>query len=99
LSSDEYRAGLERLDALCRWLRPGVVCVVGLTGWRAATGDRHAAAGLQDRDLGGRPVYLMPNPSGLNAHTNVEDLAQHLRAAGAVADGETGREHAGPGRT
>ena len=31
--------------------------------------------------LGGRPVYVMPNPSGLNAHTDVDDLVRHLRAA------------------
>jgi TDG/mug DNA glycosylase family protein len=86
LAAAEFRGGLERLEVLCRWLRPAAVCVIGLTGWRAATGDRSASAGVQERGLGGRPVYLMPNPSGLNAHTNVEDLARHLRAAAALAD-------------
>jgi TDG/mug DNA glycosylase family protein len=35
--------------------------------WRLATGDRTAAVGPQDALLGGRPVWLLPNPSGLNA--------------------------------
>lgn len=86
LDPAEYRAGLPRLEALCSWLRPGAVCIIGLTGWRAATGDRRAAVGPQDQQLGGRPVYLMPNPSGLNAHTSLEDLAGHFRDAAALAD-------------
>jgi len=89
LDPSEYRTGLDRLDALCTWLQPGAVCIVGLTGWRAASGDRRATAGAQERDLGGRPVYLMPNPSGLNAHTNVDGLAAHFRAALATADRAT----------
>ncbi|MFZ4519531.1 MAG: uracil-DNA glycosylase family protein [Microthrixaceae bacterium] len=81
LAAAEFRAGLDRLERLCAWLRPGAVAVAGVTGWRAATGHRAAAVGWQERSLGGRPVYLMPNPSGLNAHTSVEDLAGHLRRA------------------
>ncbi len=87
LRPDEFRHGLERLDALCRWLRPGAVCVLGVTGWRLATGDRRAGLGTQERTLGGRPVHVMPNPSGLNAHTDVTDLAGHLTAALRIADG------------
>ena len=85
LDPGEYRLGVQRLDRLCEWLQPQAVCVVGLTGWRAAT-DRSATAGLQERTLGGRPVWLMPNPSGLNAHTSLDDLAEHLRAAAALAE-------------
>jgi TDG/mug DNA glycosylase family protein len=86
LSPEEFRDGLGRLDALCAWLRPGAVCVIGVTGWRAASGDRRARLGPQERTVGGRPVYVMPNPSGLNAHTDVADLAHHLRTAAALAD-------------
>ena len=45
--------------------------------------DRRAVAGWQEHGVGGRPAYLMPNPSGLNAHAQVPDLAAHLRAAAA----------------
>jgi hypothetical protein len=41
--------------------------VLGLTTWRTATGDRTATVGPQQARLGGRPVWLLPNPSGLNA--------------------------------
>ena len=84
LHPDEYRSGMQRLEALCSWLRPGAVCVVGLSGWRVAV-DRRAVAGPQIRRVGGRPVYLMPNPSGLNTHVSVDDLAGHFRAAGELA--------------
>jgi TDG/mug DNA glycosylase family protein len=56
------------------------VCFVGLAGWRAAI-DRRAVAGPQERTIGGRPAYLMPNTSGLNAHARPEDFVAHLRAA------------------
>jgi TDG/mug DNA glycosylase family protein len=85
LAPAEYPAGIERVRDLVSWLRPAVLCVVGLTGWRAAV-DRSAVAGPQPGGLAGTPVYLMPNPSGLNAHMDVPRLADHLRAA--VAHGE-----------
>jgi len=86
LSSREFADGFKRLEALCRWLDPGAVCVLGITGWRAATGDRHAVVGAQARTVGGRPVYVAPNPSGLNARTSVDDLVGHLHGALALAD-------------
>ncbi|MEQ8840467.1 MAG: uracil-DNA glycosylase family protein [Acidimicrobiales bacterium] len=80
LSRDEYQAGLARVERLCAWLRPAAVCMVGLAGWRAAA-DRRATAGWQTRDLGGSPVYVMPSTSGLNAHSQLPDLTEHIRSA------------------
>jgi double-stranded uracil-DNA glycosylase len=80
LSSGDYSHGVARLERLCGWLQPEVVCVLGLTGWRRSV-DPRATAGPQARRLGGRPVYLMPNPSGANAHVGVDDLVDHLRSA------------------
>jgi TDG/mug DNA glycosylase family protein len=80
LTREEYRAGAERLDRLCAWLEPAAVCVVGLAGWRAAI-DRKAQTGWQERLLGGRPVYVMPSTSGLNAATSAATLIEHLRCA------------------
>jgi TDG/mug DNA glycosylase family protein len=85
LTTDEYRHGVARVERLCAWLRPGAVCIVGLAGWRSAV-DRAAVAGVQERCLAGTAVYLMPSTSGLNAHARVDDLADHLRAAAALAD-------------
>ena len=80
LSRDEYRAGLGRLERLCERLGPAAVCMVGLAGWRAAA-DHNATAGWQHRRLGDSPVYVMPSTSGLNAHAQLPDLTEHLRAA------------------
>jgi TDG/mug DNA glycosylase family protein len=85
LTTEEYRDGLARVEHLATWLEPRAVCFAGLTGWRAAV-DRKAVAGVQDRAVGDRPVYVMPNPSGINAHDTVLTLTEHLRAALALAD-------------
>jgi TDG/mug DNA glycosylase family protein len=83
LSKDEYRAGAARLERLVGWLAPKVVCFVGLSGYRAAI-DRRAVAGVQASRFGGATAYVMPNPSGVNGHVTVDDLAEHLRAAAAL---------------
>ncbi len=85
VTSAEFRAGLARLERLVSWLRPGAVCFVGLAGWRAAV-NRKAVAGRQPERIGGRPTYLMPSTSGLNAHSQLEDLTGHLRQASKLAD-------------
>jgi TDG/mug DNA glycosylase family protein len=85
LDPQEFVVGLARLVRLCEWLRPRAACVLGLTGWRAATGSRRVEAGWQSTMLGGTPVYVMPNPSGLNARVPVAALADHLRVAAAGA--------------
>ena len=81
----EYTTGLARVERMVEWLAPGAVCFVGLAGWRAAV-DRKAAAGVQPDGIGGRPVYVMPSTSGLNAGTSLAALVDHLRAATALAD-------------
>lgn len=80
LDRAEFVAGVARVELLCRWLRPEACVVVGLMGWRAAV-ERGAVAGWQDTALGGRPVYLMPSTSGLNAATSLGELTAHLTAA------------------
>ncbi|MGH9117087.1 MAG: uracil-DNA glycosylase family protein [Acidimicrobiales bacterium] len=82
LTTDEYRAGFERVERLAGWLRPAAVCFLGVTGWREAV-DPRSTLGWQSRLVGGRPAYMMPNPSGANAHARLEDLVAHLRAAAA----------------
>jgi TDG/mug DNA glycosylase family protein len=80
LTRDEYRAGVDRVERLVEWLAPAAVCIVGLAGWRAGR-DRTAPVGWQPAPFGGRPAYVMPNPSGLNAHASRAALAEHLRSA------------------
>jgi len=80
LTSDEYTTGLARVRHLVDWLEPDAVCMVGLSGWRASV-DRKSQRGWQAELLGGRPVYVMPSTSGLNAHDTRDSLAAHLDAA------------------
>ena len=84
LTAAEYADGLARLERLAERLEPGMVCFVGLAGWRAAV-DRRATPGLQPRRIGGRPAYVMPSTSGLNARTSLDELTTHLRAAAAAS--------------
>jgi TDG/mug DNA glycosylase family protein len=81
----ELAEGLARVERLVEWLEPGAVCFVGLSAWRGAV-DPRAVAGLQPGRIGGRPAYVMPSTSGLNARTPLTELADHMAAAGAAAD-------------
>lgn len=93
LTTDELRAGLDRVDSLCQWLRPDAVCVLGIGGWRAVV-ERTATVGWQARTLGRSPVYVMPNPSGLNASTQHAGFVEHLRL---VQRGEHATQEIGEG--
>jgi double-stranded uracil-DNA glycosylase len=85
LRAAEYRVGMARVERLARWLAPAAVCVVGLAGWRAAFGEP-ASAGAQEREVGGRPAYLVPSTSGANAHVSQADLTEYLRHAAELAE-------------
>jgi TDG/mug DNA glycosylase family protein len=77
LSKDELRAGLARVTRLCEWLAPEVICFLGVGGWRDLV-NRTAAVGWQPETLGPSRVYVMPNPSGLNASTQHAGYVEHL---------------------
>ncbi len=85
LTVEELHDGAGRVERLVRWLRPRAVCFVGLAGWRAAV-DRRAVAGVQPAGFGGRPAYVMPSTSGLNAHSRPADFEHHLRSATTLAE-------------
>jgi TDG/mug DNA glycosylase family protein len=77
LTKRELRAGLDRVTAMCEWLAPSVVCFLGVGAWRDLV-DRKASAGWQELRLGASRVYVMPNPSGLNASTQHAGFVEHL---------------------
>ena len=79
LTDDELREGAVRLQALIGRHRPGYVAVAGVTAYRVAFGRPRAAIGPQDEQLGAARLWILPNPSGLNAHTTVPKLAQEMR--------------------
>lgn len=78
LTPDELREGGERLLRLVDLVRPRVVAVVGVTAYRTAFGMRSAALGRQDLDSPAE-WWVLPNPSGLNAHVQIGDLAEWFR--------------------
>lgn len=89
LSRDELRAGAARLrDTVRRW-HPAVVAVVGVTAYRLGFDEPKAATGEQPAGLEGARLWVVPNPSGLNAHDTVATLAaayaEPARAAGLIA--------------
>jgi TDG/mug DNA glycosylase family protein len=75
LTDDEIRAGLPHLAALAERWQPGWVAFCGMSAYRVATGRRKATVGPQPDTVGGRPVWLLPNPSGLNASWQLPRLA------------------------
>ncbi|GAA4616543.1 G/U mismatch-specific DNA glycosylase [Saccharopolyspora hordei] len=79
LSDDELRAGGAALAAKVRRYRPEWLPVVGITAYRVAFGERRATVGRQDRVLEGAQVWVLPNPSGLNAHWTAGTLAAEFR--------------------
>jgi TDG/mug DNA glycosylase family protein len=84
LTDDEIRGGLPSVAALAESWRPARVAFLGLTAYRTATGHRRAVVGPQDDTVGGSPVWLLPNPSGLNASWQLPRLVEAyaaLRAA------------------
>ena len=85
LTDRELRAGGERLVALVERLRPRVVALAGITAYRTAFGRRKAALGRQEEILGGAELWVVPNPSGLNAHETVASLATAYAAAARAA--------------
>ncbi|MFM7617728.1 MAG: uracil-DNA glycosylase family protein [Actinomycetes bacterium] len=84
LEQGEFAAGVARVERLVARASPRVICFVGLAGYREAV-DRRAVAGVQARPFAGAIAYVMPSTSGLNASSQVPDLAAHLAAAAALA--------------
>lgn len=88
LSAEEYREGGRLLSAKVERLRPGWLAVVGVTAYRAAFEDRKAVIGPQERTIGDTRVWVLPNPSGLNAHWTAATMAQEFgRLRVAAAEG------------
>ncbi|MBD3924888.1 mismatch-specific DNA-glycosylase [Nocardioides cavernae] len=88
LTATELREGGERLRALVADRRPGVVAVAGVTAYRTAFGEPRATVGEQPGRWGASRVFVVPNPSGLNAHETIATLArayaEAARAAGVL---------------
>ncbi|MEU4008435.1 G/U mismatch-specific DNA glycosylase [Streptomyces pseudogriseolus] len=78
LTAEEYRQGGRELAVKVARLRPRWLAVLGVTAYRAAFDDRKAAVGPQVRTIGESRVWVLPNPSGLNAHWTPTTLAEEF---------------------
>jgi TDG/mug DNA glycosylase family protein len=76
LTDDELREGAVQLQALIDRHRPGYVAVAGVTAYRVAFGRPRAVIGPQDERLGAARLWILPNPSGLNASWTLPKLAE-----------------------
>jgi TDG/mug DNA glycosylase family protein len=91
LTADELVAGGKRLRATVKKHRPRWVAVVGIGAYRSAFEQPRAALGPQEETIGSTHIWVLPNPSGLNAHYGARDLGRlfgELRAA-VEKDGRT----------
>ncbi|XXZ54306.1 G/U mismatch-specific DNA glycosylase [Sorangium sp. So ce341] len=80
LSADELAAGGARLAAKVRRYRPRILAVLGIGAYRSAFGRPHAAPGPQPETLDATRIWVLPNPSGLNASYQPDKLAAMFRA-------------------
>lgn len=79
LHPDEFVEGGKLLAEKVARFRPAVLALLGITAYRAAFGRKDAVVGPQPVSIGGALTWVLPNPSGLNAHYQAADLARVFR--------------------
>lgn len=79
LAPEEFVVGRRRLAAKVRRYFPRAVAVLGVGAYRLAFGRPRAGLGLQPERLAGAALWVLPNPSGLNANHQLPDLARLFR--------------------
>ncbi|MEU9129189.1 G/U mismatch-specific DNA glycosylase [Kitasatospora sp. NPDC048540] len=80
LTPEEYREGGAALVERVERLRPRALAVLGVGAYRTAFGRPKAAVGPQEHTIGETRVWVLPNPSGLNAHYSLNAIADEFRA-------------------
>ena len=85
LGTAELTAGAVLLTELVGQIKPKVVAMLGISAFRLAFGQPKALIGKQPKTLAGAELWVVPNPSGLNAHYNVDSLAVAYREVGVAA--------------
>ncbi|MFH8747866.1 G/U mismatch-specific DNA glycosylase [Streptomyces rimosus] len=93
LTAEEFREGGRHLVEKVTRLRPRWLAVAGVTAYRVAFDDKRAQVGPQERTIGDTRIWVLPNPSGLNAHYPPAALAEayaQLRAAAFDEEAEEG---------
>ncbi len=85
LAPAELVAGARALARRVASLKPRVVAILGITAYRTAFGQRDARVGRQPETMAGAQLWVVPNPSGLNAHSSLADLAAAYREVAVAA--------------
>ena len=85
LTPEELRDGAARVARSVAAYRPRVVAFLGITAYRKAFRNPRAKPGPQLDKLAGAQVWVVPNPSGLNAHETIDTLATAYAAAATAA--------------
>ena len=88
LTAQELRDGGAALLAKTARLRPRWLAVVGVTAYRAAFGRPGAVLGPQELTAGDTRLWVLPNPSGLNAHATAPVLAEKFRELREAAEAQ-----------
>jgi G:T/U mismatch-specific DNA glycosylase len=85
LDTRQLRAGADSLTERVAALQPVVVAVLGITAFRIAFQRRKAVVGRQPEQLADAQLWVVPNPSGLNAHSTLADLSTAYREVAIAA--------------
>ena len=97
LDERELRAGADALAERVARIHPRAVAILGITAYRIGFGRRKALVGRQPELIGDAQLWVVPNPSGLNAHSTLADLGSAYREV-ALAAGIQITEAASPDR-
>jgi double-stranded uracil-DNA glycosylase len=79
LSTTELIAGGKELSAKVLEFRPKILAILGISAYRTAFARPKAKLGRQDEQIADTIIWILPNPSGLNAHYQADDLARVFR--------------------
>ncbi len=79
LTREEYELGAKKLEAKVKKFTPKFLAIVGIGAYRVGFNRKDAKLGLQAETIGETKIWVLPNPSGLNAHHTPEKLAKLFR--------------------
>ena len=79
LTPEDFIRGGQDLSARVRRYHPAILAVLGVGAYRTAFAAPKASIGEQEEPIGGTRIWVLPNPSGLNANYQLEDLANLFR--------------------
>jgi TDG/mug DNA glycosylase family protein len=79
LNDDDYRAGGKKLVRKVERYKPKVLAILGVGAYRVAFGRKNAKVGKQEQRIGDTELWVLPNPSGLNAHFQKPEMANVFR--------------------